>query len=248
LIGAIGWRSALATLGIIALVTLVPLAFLIRQPPKTPVENSSGYPDEDEEPPVPLSANVTTAWLSIAVIFCCICMSVPLMHLVPLVQDRGYSLEDAGSVIFVMLLVAIAGRVFFGKLADIIGAIPAYTIASAWQTVLVFGFVQFEALNAFYIFAIIYGFGYSGVMTGILVCVRALTPLSTRASALGIVSLFGWVGHGIGGFQGGYFFDLTSNYTLSYANAALAGIINLVIVGSLFITINRRRTALLIVN
>lgn len=37
------------------------------------------------------------------------------------------------------------------------------------------------------------------------------------------------------------FFDLTGNYTLSYANAAVAGAINLIIVGSLYVTINRRR-------
>ena len=91
------------------------------------------------------------------------------------------------------------------------------------------------------IFAVVYGFGYGGVMTGILVCVRVLSPLSRRASALGIVILFGWLGHAIGGYQGGVFFDLTGNYTLSYANAAMAGAINLIIVGSLYVTTVRRR-------
>jgi hypothetical protein len=32
-------------------------------------------------------------------------------------------------------------QVFFGKLADMFGAIQAYMIASLWQTVLVFGFI-----------------------------------------------------------------------------------------------------------
>ena len=52
------------------------------------------------------------------------------------------------------------------------------------------------------------------------------------------------MGHGIGGYQGGFFFDLTGNYTLTYANAAFAGIINLILVGALYITTNRRRAAL----
>jgi MFS family permease len=153
-------------------------------------------------------------------------------------------LKEAGSVVFVMMIVAIVGRVAFGKLADMIGAVRAYWIASCWQTLLVFGFIQMETLDAFYVFAVIYGFGYAGVMTGLLVCVRVLTPLARRASALGIVGLFGWLGHGIGGYQGGFFFDLTGDYTLSYANAALAGVINLIIVGSLYVTIARRRAAL----
>ena len=56
--------------------------------------------------------------------------------------------------------------------------------------------------------------------------------------------MFCWVGHGIGGYQGGYFFDLTGDYTLSYGNAALAGVVNLIIMTTLYLTIARRRAAL----
>jgi len=243
LISAFGWQGAFTAMGIVALATLVPLALLIRQPPV--LSPSAGF-DQSGAPdalPVPLSTNVVIVWLSAAVVFCCTCMSVPLMHLVPLIQDRGYSAEEASSVAFLMLTVAITGRIAFGKLADMIGAIPAYLTASFWQTVLVLGFIQFQGLSAFYVFAVIFGFGYAGVMTGLLVCVRALIPASRRASALGIVMVFAWLGHGIGGYQGGYFFDLTGDYTVTYTNAALAGIINLMIVGSLYVAIARRRPA-----
>ena len=125
-----------------------------------------------------------------------------------------------------------------------IGPIRAWWTASCWQTALVFLFVQLETLDAFYLFVVVYGFGYAGVMTGIIVCVRALTPVSRRATALGVVTLFAWIGHALGGYQGGVFFDLTGNYTLAYANAALAGVINLIIVGSLYASIVRRRVAL----
>ncbi|MFP6734975.1 MAG: hypothetical protein VB959_14180 [Rhodospirillales bacterium] len=81
-------------------------------------------------------------------------------------------------------------------------------------------------------------------MTSILVCVRMLTPLSRRAFALGIVTMFAWLGHGIGGYQGGYFFDQTGSYTLSYANAAFAGMVNLMLIGTLLVALNRRRAAL----
>ena len=81
-------------------------------------------------------------------------------------------------------------------------------------------------------------------MTSILVCVRMLTPLSRRAFALGIVTMFAWLGHGIGGYQGGYFFGQTGRYTLSYANAAFAGMGNLMLIGTLLVALNRRRAAL----
>jgi MFS family permease len=261
LIGAMGWREALTTLGLITLAALVPLAMLIRQPPKYAnpqrtklaadltidlAADQAGVDgaEREEVSPVPLPPRVVVTWLSVAVIFCCTCMSVPLMHVVPLIQDRGISLEDAGSVVLVMMIAGIAGRLVFGKLADVIGPIQAYMLASFWQTALVFLFIQLETLEAFYLFAAVYGFGYAGVMTGIIVCVHAMTPLSRRASALGIVVLFCWVGHGIGGYQGGYFFDLTGDYTLSYGNAALAGVVNLIIMTTLYLTIARRRAAL----
>ena len=255
LIGAMGWREALTVLGLITLAALVPLAMLIRQPPKSAnpqtmdlAADQAGAVGAEREglSPVPLPPPVAVTWLSVAVVFCCTCMSVPLMHVVPLIQGRGIALEDAGSVVLVMMIAGIAGRLVFGKLADVIGPIKAYMLASFWQTALVFFFIQLETLDAFYLFAMVYGFGYAGVMTGIIVCVHAMTPLSQRASALGIVVLFAWVGHGIGGYQGGYFFDLTGDYTLSFGNAALAGVVNLIIMGTLYLTIARRRASLAI--
>jgi predicted MFS family arabinose efflux permease len=147
-------------------------------------------------------------------------------------------------VLFAMLIAAIAGRVAFGKLADMIGPIPAYLTASLWQTVGVFAFTQIDALTHFYAFAVVYGFGYAGVMTALLITARVLTPASRRATLMGVILAFGWLGHGLGGYQGGVFFDLTGAYTVSFANAAVAGVINLLIVGSLLIRVRRSTAAI----
>jgi MFS family permease len=240
LIDALGWRGAMTALGVIALVVLIPLAMLIRQPPALSPAPAFGPAVSADSSPVGLSPNVVIAWLSAAVLFCCTCMSVPLMHLMPLIQDCGYSAEEASSVAFLMLTVAITGRIAFGKLADMIGAVPAYWVASLWQTVLVLGFIQLQGLYGFYVFAAIFGFGYAGVMTGLLVTVRSLIPAARRASALGIVMMFAWFGHGIGGYQGGYFFDLIGDYSVSYTVAAIGGLINLVVVGSLYVVLTHR--------
>ncbi|HSM18776.1 MAG TPA: MFS transporter, partial [Hyphomicrobiales bacterium] len=82
LIDALGWRGAFATQGLITLAVLVPLALLTKEPPRA----SAGSASRDAENPVPLSTNAVIVWLSAAVLFCCTCMSVPLMHLVPLIQ------------------------------------------------------------------------------------------------------------------------------------------------------------------
>lgn len=244
LISAFGWRGAFTGLGLIGLTILIPLSLFIRKAPLSLAAQNKQNVAEDNKSPVPIPTNIVIIWMCFGVLFCCISMSVPLMHLVPLIQDRGFSPEDASSVAFLMLVVAIAGRISFGKLADVIGAVPSYLVASLWQTVLVFFFIKFESLIGFYIYAVIFGFGYAGVMTGLLISVRVLTPISRRASALGIVLVFAWLGHGLGGYQGGLFFDQTGDYTQSFANAAFAGVINLIIISALYLTINRRNAGI----
>jgi len=236
LINALGWRTAVAILGIIILAALIPLALLIKEPPS----QAAGAKAYDTDEAAPLSPTAVMIWMSAAVLGCCSCMSVPLMHLVPLIQGKGLSAPEASSVLFLLLVVAILGRVAFGWLADIIGAIPAYMTASLWQTALVYLFTQINDLNMLYVFAAIYGFGYAGVMTGVLVTIRALTPASRRGVSTGVIIAFAWLGHGIGGYQGGLFFDLTGAYNVSFANAALAGVFNLMVVGSLYLTARRR--------
>lgn len=240
LIKALGISGAFWATGVFMLVTLLPLSLLLRQPPIADEAQQKANAAE-ENTLVPTNTVIIT--MSAAIILCCTCMSTPLMHLVPLIQDCGFAAEQAGSVIFVMLLVAIAGRLAFGKLADMIGAVPAYMTATAWMTALVFGFIYIDSLSMFYVYGIIYGFGYAGVMTGVLVCLRVLIPPSRRASALGIVTMFGWFGHAIGGYQGGALYDLTGNYTAAYAVAAIAGVLNLIIVSTLLRKTRRAQMA-----
>jgi len=87
----------------------------------------------------------------------------------------------------------------------------------------------------------IFGFGYAGVMTTSMICIRTLTPISRRATSVGIVAFFGWVGHAIGSYQAGFFFDIYGTYSVAFANAAIAGAINLIIVGALLLRVRQSR-------
>ncbi len=228
LIKSVGISGALAITGGLMLALLLPLALLLR-PVAAPAAGAPA-PDESGYPPIRL---VVPA-MCVAIFLCCTCMSVPLMHLVPYIQGCGYTADEAGGVIFLMLMVGIFGRVAFGKLADVIGAIPAYMTATAWMTLLIYGFIQIDDLSAFYLYAPIYGFGYAGVMTGVLTTVAANTPPSRRGYAMGVVTMFGWFGHANGGYMGGALYDLTADYAIAYGLAALAGALNVVVVGWLY--------------
>ena len=144
LIEPLGWRNAMLALGCGTLAILVPLAWGLRRAPAAAAAGWSGEPE--------LQPALAVQILSAAVFFCCTCMAVPLMHLMPLIQSLCISSTDAGSVMFVMLLAAIAGRIAYGKLCDKIGATRSWFVASALQTVGVLAFTQFGSLREFFLF------------------------------------------------------------------------------------------------
>ena len=63
--------------------------------------------------------------------------------------------------------------------------------------------------------------------------VATSTLRGVACSAMGIVTLFGWLGHANGGYLGGFLYDRTGDYSLAYAIAATAAAVNLAIVGTL---------------
>tara|TARA_R110000751_G_scaffold25182_2_gene68595 strand:+ start:2072 stop:3298 length:1227 start_codon:yes stop_codon:yes gene_type:complete len=235
MIESLGWRGAFMGLGAATLAVCVPLALLMREPPAP----AGGVAGADMTLPTVLPHRTVVALMSVAVVGCCTLMSVPLMHLAPLMQGCGLAATDAGGVMVAMLASGILGRLVFGRLADVMGALPAYATASLWQTLMVFGFTRFATLDGFYVYAVLYGFGYAGVMTGVLTTARALSPAARRASAMGIIGAFGWLGHGIGGWQAGALFDLTGGYEAGFGVALAAGTMNLAILTGLMVYLRR---------
>lgn len=232
MISASNWRDAITYLGAGYLVVMVPLLLLLRPPPV--LAASRVQFTQSNSNLWGISHRITLPWLAIAGIFCCICMAVPIVHLVPLAIGLELSPETAASLLATLMVAGTLGRIFFGSLADRIGALYAYFTASFVQTVMVFWFTQTESLALLYVFSVIFGFGFAGVMTSLLICAREAAPLRITGFATSLVSTTGWVGMGIGGYQGGYFYDVTGNYTWSYAIAALSGVVNLSIVFCLF--------------
>jgi len=241
-----GWRTAYLVIGIAYLVCALPLALLVRDPPARVAARdggSAGAADRAEEASLPLTPSEAITWLSVAVIFCCICMAVPIVHLVPMLTDRGVAPETAAGVLLTLMIAGAAGRVLGGKLADVIGALPAYMTMSFGQTVLVAWFAYLDWMPGIWVLAALFGLFFSGVMASILTCVRVMIPARLSGRGMAIGSLFGWSGMAMGGLQGGVLFDLTGNYQWSYSAAAISGAINLCILGAFHAHLRRRTAA-----
>ena len=236
-----GWEDAYIKLAIIYIIIAFPVSLLIKE---SPWRITARTEDESESRDFPLSEQEVVAWISFAVIFCCVCMSVPIMHLVPLLTDSGFTLEFATSVLMVLMICGAFGRIFGGILGDRIGALPGYILMSLGQTVFVVWFPHLSSPAGIYLLAAFFGFTYSGVMSSILVCTRMMVSAKYGARAMSLTSFFGWIGMGLGGFLGGYFFDIYGDYSWAFTFAGIMGVINLVILSQFWLRIRNAKKGL----
>tara|TARA_B100001971_G_scaffold208699_1_gene230944 strand:- start:1455 stop:2660 length:1206 start_codon:yes stop_codon:yes gene_type:complete len=236
-----GWRAAYYFMAIIYLAIAIPAALFIRESPWREQARTS---TEEEPRDFPLSEKEAITWLCSAVIFCCICMSVPIVHLVPLLTDAEFTIEFATSVLMVLMFCGAFGRILGGKLGDTIGALPAYMLMSLGQTVSVIWFPYVTNPIGLYLLAAFFGFTYSGVMSSILVTTRMVVSAKFAGRANSLGSFFGWTGMGMGGFFGGYFYDLYGDYFWSFAFASFMGVINLLVLFRFLARINNRKLAI----
>lgn len=233
-ITANGWQWTYQAMALSYLLIALPLAFLVRESPR---REQARRATTAEVRHFPLSEKEVVIWMCLAVLFCCNCMSVPIVHLVPMLTDASFTLEFATSVLLVLMLAGGVGRIMGGKLGDVIGALPTYIIMSAGQTFSVFWFPYVENTAGLYVLAVLFGFTYSGVMSSILVCVRMMVSARFSARAMSMTSFFGWSGMGLGGFFGGFFFDMNGDYYWSFAFASTMGVLNLIVLTLFFLRI-----------
>jgi predicted MFS family arabinose efflux permease len=236
-----GWQTTYMLSAACYLALALPVALLIRE---SPSREHARLQMVDEVRTFPLSEREVIVWISVAIIFCCTCMSVPIVHLVPLLTDSGFSLDQATTVLMVLMFSGALGRILGGRLGDLIGALPSYMVMSAGQTLSVFWFPFLDSTAAIYFVAVVFGFTYSGVMSAILVCTRMMVSAKVAARAMSITSFFGWFGMGAGGFMGGYLFDLTGNYDAAFIGAMIVGFINLAILTLFALRIRRQSRGL----
>lgn len=234
-----GWREAYLVIGCVYCVLLAPAALMLRKPNVEMTLRSTGAARQAcwALPPSCRSRFSASALFSAA------CAWRFLSHLIPYFSDTGRSPASAATLVFVAMLAGTVGRVLFGSLADRIGGLATYALASAGQTVTVYWFVELEWLPSLYVLSALFGFGFSGVMTSLVLCVREAVPARVAGFATAIVSMFAWLGMGSGGYLGGHCFDITGSYALSFSGAAGAGVANLLLLGTIALLLRGRARA-----
>lgn len=240
LVDTMAWRDAYLALGLVIWAVMLPLSALVRQPPDMAAQRAAAAVGAVRPA---LSPARLTATLCTAIVCCCICMSIPIVHVYPLAVEAGLPTVQAATVLGVLMAVSIVGRVGIGKVADRVGGVRSLLLASGVQTVVIFWFSQVGSFAGLLAVATLFGVGYGGVIPSYAIIIREQIPLGRVGMATGLVFFFGNLGMGLGGYLGGLFYDLSGAYPASFAAGAAAGVLNLLIVGSLLVATLRARTA-----
>lgn len=228
LILSYGWRTAYVVIGIICLIgVIVPGLFFRRDPHEMgqlPDGESVEMAPAVARPKPPGSLNLKQAlatsqfWVLAGLFFAFgFCRSTFIAHIVPHVQDLGFTLSDGANIMAVITISSILGRVGIGKLADVIGSRPALVIAYAVTTAdMVWGMMTTQ-LWGLYIYAFVFGFSWGA---------QAVVRFSATAEAFGlrsagvVMAALGMaentVAAALGVWLAGYLFDITGTYSIIY--------------------------------
>lgn len=231
LIDGVGWRLAYA---IIAVATTAALAIFMPAVQAPPVDRILAAPVRFSATPGFQGGHLSpVTLLSAAAFLCCVCMGVPLMHLTSFVTAVCGS-SDVGSLsLLIAMLFGAIGRIAFGLLADRAGNLSAYALASFIQTACVAIFPALDQQLSLLALSAVFGFGFAGNMTCLILCVRQFAPAERFGHSLGVVMLIAWVGMGVAGYFGGFVYDSFGSYGPAFLVAFVAGAANLVVLGVL---------------
>jgi MFS family permease len=232
------WRNAHLFIAIVCSI-LIPILFYLlgNKKPKIDLNQNLSSRREDINSKVKLSISNkrVQVLLMFAGVFCCVAMSMPQVHIVPLCIDNGYGLAVGTEILSFMLFAAVASRVIFGFLSDKIGPIQTLLLGSSLQAISLTMFLPFNSQLSLYIVAIFFGLSQGGIVPIYAVIISKFLPSNEVAERVGLLIFATIVGMSLGGWLSGEIYDFTKSYKLAFINGIFWNIINLCIMIYLFI-------------
>ncbi len=229
LIAGFGWREAFVLIGFAVLALQFLVWLLVRR--REIARDASEKDANSREPGV--FARPRLLGLALAALLCCACMGVPLIHLAGFVGSVCGSSSFGATSLLVAMAFGAVGRVCFGMFADRWGNLPAYACASLMQTMCILVFPMLQSEAPILALSALFGFGFAGNMTCLILCVRDEAPHASFGAAIGLVMFVAWAGMGVGGYLGGALFDLTGAYDLAFLVSGFFGAANLLVLAIL---------------
>src|SRR5271166_6648070 len=230
----VGWRATYAGIGLVIVVTVLPLSLLMRRRPSAAVMARAEEATRAARADVGISSRLLLALLVVAGFSCCVAMSMPQVHIVAYCGDLGYGVARGAEMLSLMLMLGIVSRIGSGFVADVIGGSPTLMIGSFMQGVALLLYLYFNGLTSLFVVSGIFGLFQGGIVPMYAVICRELLPPREAGAKIGLVISATIFGMAFGGYISGVIFDLTSSYRMAFLNGVLFNAFNFAIVGWLF--------------
>ncbi len=244
LVATDGWRDAYEWIGLLCLVTMVPLALMLRRrPPRTMAADGTMQLAEEPLMQSPFSPRTLQWMLMLAGIGCCVAMSMPQVHIVSYCVDLGYGAAPGAEMLSLMLAGGTISRLATGFLADYIGGVRTLLIGSVLQGAALFFYLPFDSLGSLYIVSLMFGLAQGGLVPSYAIVVREYMPAREAGSRIGIIMASTILGMALGGWLSGEIYDLTGSYAAAFVNGIAWNALNLAIILTILWRTQTPRTA-----
>jgi MFS family permease len=224
-----GWRATQVGIGVICLVTMLPLVLGLRRRPPSHHAADAGITATGRLASLGISSNTLMVLLFIAGVACCVAMSMPQVHIVAYCGDLGYGPARGAEMLSVMLGFGLISRVSSGFIADRIGGVATLLLSSVLQGVALFLYLLFDSLLSLYVISALFGLFQGGIVPMYAIIVREYFPPQEAGIRLGLVLMATLAGMALGGWMSGLVFDLTGSYAAAFLNGLAWNLVNVAI-------------------
>ena len=237
LITSYGWRISYLIIGIIVLVILMVITQFLKSTPNQVGQLPDGAEkiavtsvDADAQGFALRTAMGTGRFWMLGILYFCLlfCIITIMAHIVPHATDLGISSVSAASIISIIGGFSIAGRIGMGIVSDRIGNKLSLIISSIVMSGAFLWLLVASALWMFYLFAIVLGFAYGGLIVLMSPTVAELFGIKAHGAILGVIVFIDCAGGAIGSFVAGWIFDITNSYYLAFLVCTILSIIALI--------------------
>ena len=241
LTAAVGWRQTYMIVGLVCVVTLLPLAFVLRR--RASIDEAVGSPFASAAGGASkLASSRLQALLVLAALACCIAMSMPQVHIVAYCGDLGYGVARGAEMLSLMLGLGVVSRLLSGLIADKIGGVKTLILGSTLQCLALLFYLPFDGLTPLYIVSALFGLSQGGIVPSYALIVREYFPAREAGARVSLVLMTSVVGMAVGGWMSGEIYDLTGSYQAAFLNGIAWNLINMSIAFWLLIGRGRART------
>jgi MFS family permease len=167
-----------------------------------------------------LGAAFTASWIPVF---------VPLVHIVPLARDLGFSAAVGASLVSVIGVGAVVGRLLMGAVSDRIGRRAAVAISMALQILAFAGLAAMRELVPLYVVAVIFGFSYGAISTLFAPIVGDYFGREQAGGVVGLLFAIAGTAGAWGPLVAGAIYDATGSYGLAFVLAAAFNAVALVL-------------------